>query len=586
MLTKCKVENCTSVAEADGFCNKHYWYARWLDNTDKENLGILLFGKMMFPHWFRNDTPVFHREVMKDYISLYSSDLKDKYDRLFAVLAFRGGAKTTLSKVILAYVCCFGLEKLVIYCSETNAFAVQDVFEVRRELGTNMQIRRYFGIINSKRVKGQDGEWHRDAFLTSSKEFSGVYVLARGVGQQIRSVLRNSYRPTLSIINDMDSKDSVKTEYTRGERQKWFFQDMLNAVDDIDGKVFFNGTILHEDTVPVIISKNETWKVKEYPVMDIDDFHKATKICEVTEDKVTLPSDEDVYALQKELKLYWPERLDLRYILRKYKEAYESGQADGFFQEYFHIVVPPEEKTMKSYKKANMSFFRVGRINWINVKIGDRDLVYNVNTFLGIDPASATTQRSKYSALLYIAVNEYRQVFVLGYSRGKYGMRDELQSGYHKKTDSDIAEPLKENIQRVGMVDESMRLFRNFHFYGTAVETIQQQQSVYDEILRIMAKNNAYHQIHSIKPTQEKIERDANIIGPYMQTGNLYINYGCPELEMELDSFPRGMTTDLIDALAMAISISVAPTGESYEELKKNKFKRIPQEDMVDFFVL
>lgn len=573
---KCAVLGCNNPLQKDSFCDIHYWHRRWLDNSDLTNLGIVLFAKMIVPEWLRNEVPYFHEEVYHAFISLYSPARKDKYDRLLAEIAFRGAAKTTISKVILLYCCCFSLEKLIIYCSATNSFAVQDVFEVRRELSSNPYIRRYFGKINSKAVKGQDGQWSRDAFLTMPSTYIdakvGTYVLARGVGQQVRSALRNSYRPTLAIINDMYGKDDVKTEYTRAEFSKWFFQDMFNAVDDIDGKVFFNGTILHQDTVPVVLEQNESWKVLKYPIMEIDDFHKALKYCNVTESKIELPPESIIAEVQKTCKLYWPERLSLNYILKKYKESYESGQAAGFFQEYFHIVVPPDEMSFKNIQRVKTTFIRADNRTWLKVKFSeDTEIVYEVNIFIGVDPASATTQSAKYSVVCYIAMNKDRQIFVLGYSRGKYGLRDELVSGYRKATDSDVVEPVRGNIKRIGMVDEEIRLVKQFRVVAAAIETVQQQQSVFDEINRIMRVNNAFHRLHSIKPTTDKLERDANTLMPYFQTGSIFLSYGLTELEQELEMFPRGTTIDIIDALQMAVSIARPADGADFQSVYKAK---------------
>jgi len=589
---KCFFEKCIKEAEKDGLCEIHYWHRIWLDNSKIDNLGIAVFAKMIVPEWIRSEIPAFHNEVYYSFVSLYSKDKVDKYDRLLAEIAFRGAAKTTISKIILLYCCCFSLEKLIIYCSETNSFAVQDVSEVKRELGNNEFIKHYFGKINSKKVMGQDGKWSQDAFMTMPSPYvnakRGTYVLARGVGQQVRSALRNSYRPTLAIVNDMYSKDTVKTEYTRAEMAKWFFQDMFNAVDDIDGKVFFNGTILHQDTVPVTLEQNDSWKVLKYPVMDIEDFYRLLDekngLCEKTENKILIKDEEGIRKFQDTCHLYWPERLNLLYILKKYKEAYESNQSAGFFQEYFHIVVPMDEKSFKNIQRVKMNFIRADNKTWLKVNFDkDTEVIYEVNMFIGLDAASGTTQGSKFSVVLYLAMNQFRQIFVLGYSRGKYGMRDELKPGYRKPGDSDVVEADRSNLIRIGMVDEEIRLVKQYRIVASCIETVQQQQSIFDEINRIMRVNNAFHRLHSVKPTQEKIERDANTLMPFFQSGSIYFNYGLEALEQEIEQFPRAATIDIIDALQMAVSIATPSDGADFTEVYKRKEEN---EYETNFYVL
>jgi len=558
----CKFEGCGNKSEKSGLCEIHYWRDRWLDNRDPSNLGIVLFAKMIIPEWVRNETPTFHIEMYRAFLAMYNPKHRDKYDRLLGVIAFRGAAKTTFSKICLLYTCCFGLEKLVIYSSETNSFAVQDVFEVRRELGTNPYIRRYFGIISSRAVKGSDGEWSRDAFLTSTK----VYVLARGVGQQVRSALRNSYRPTLAIINDMYSKNSVKTEYTRAEYAKWFFNDLFNAVDDIEGKVFFNGTVLHEDTVPVTIEANPDWKILKYPIMDLDDFHRVLSECIISDRGVKLPSEERIIELAKTCKLAWPERLDLRYILRKFREAYQSMQLAGFYQEYFHITTPPGEKPFGNVVRVRMQYFYSRNSNWIKVfHDEDSPTILNVNIFGGIDPAISTQQNSKFSVIAVVAMDSYRRVYVLAYSRGRYGARDEYLPG-SRPQNGDMVTADKSRLKRVGMVDEEIRLAKQYHFTSATVETIQLQKAIYDEINRIKVINNAPHNVIPVNPTENKIERDSDTLGPYFQSQAFFINTGMSDLELELGQFPRGATVDIIDAIQMAVMNARPPSEMNFQK--------------------
>jgi hypothetical protein len=549
-----------------------------LDNSDIDNLGIVLFAEMIVPTWTRNKTAQFQKEVYYEFFQMYSKTRTDKYGRLLAEVAFRGAAKTTAAKILLLYICCFGLEKFVVYCSETNTFAVQDVFEVRKELKVNQYIRTYFGKISSREVEGQDGEWGKDSYRTTT----GVHVLARGVGQQVRSALRNAYRPTLAIINDMYSKDSVKTEYTRAEYQKWFFQDLFNGVDDLDGKVFFNGTILHEDTVPVVLEQNSMWKMMKYPVMNPDDFQLCLKECVITESSLQFPSAAKLDELTEKFPTAWKERLSLRYILSKYKEAYESNQTDGFYQEYFHIIVPPSAKQFINRKYCYMRYFRFGTYNWLAVKFHENqeEIFYPVKIYFGVDPASSTTAHSKYSVIAILMMNHKREVFYYGYSRGRYGLRDELSV---PSPNSDIVQLDHNSIVRRGVVDEEIRLAKQFHPNGARIETTQAQEHIYTEVGRLMRLNNALHQLYNEKPVQDKIERDADLLVPDFQTGSAYINFGLPELDMEMKAFPRGNTIDIIDAFYHARAIARPAEDVKFQEVRR---RRKEEDPITDFNLL
>ena len=570
---------CDSDIYAQGKCNRHYFYDLWLENENIYDLGIIKFAKAIVPEWVRNEPAEHHMVSYKAYLRMYKPECRDKYDRLLAEIGYRGSSKTTRSKIILLFVCCYGLEKLAVYCANTAELAINDVNDVKNELSSNERIRYYFGAINSREVEGQEGEWKKNSFRTST----GVTVIPRGVGQPIRSLLRAGYRPTLALINDMYQKDDVKTEYTRSQFLKWFFEDMFNAIDDIDGKIFFNGTILHQDTVPVKLKENSYWNVLEFPVMDVDDFHRVIKEeCKETETKIVLPSDARINELEETVKLAWKERFSLRYILRKYAEAFESAKDSshdtvaGFYQEYFHIVTPPGQD-ISTIRQVPMNFFRDKGRNWLAVKFSeDNEVVYEVNVFLGVDVATATSQMAKYSVILVAMMNSNRQVFIYSYSRGKYGHRDKMREGLEKK-DGDIVSLNRAELERLGIVDEHIRLVKEFDVLRACIETVQSQQNVFDEVVRLMRKNDAYHQVIGVKPTTEKIERDANVLLPYIQSASIYYNLGLPELMSEHKFFPRGKTVDIIDAEAMAVSIATPSGGASYDEVKKKNKKQLPE---------
>src|SRR5258706_10661589 len=103
---RCSINNCTRQAEIEDLCNIHYYRKLWLDNSDINNLGIVLFAEMITPTWARSKTAQFQKEVYYAFFQLYSPDRKDKYDRLLAEIAFRGAAKTTAAKILLLYLCC------------------------------------------------------------------------------------------------------------------------------------------------------------------------------------------------------------------------------------------------------------------------------------------------------------------------------------------------------------------------------------------------------------------------------------------------------------------------------------------------
>jgi len=319
--------------------------------------------------------------------------------------------------------------------------------------------------------------------------------------------------------------------------------------------------------------------------MNLDDFERALSKCEITHSKVNLPSDEVISKLESESVMAWKSRLNLKYILTKYSEAYENGQSDGFYQEYFNIVVPPSDKNFKLIKRAYMRYFRYRGVNWLAVKFNEvqEELIYPVNIYFGVDPASSTQSNAKYSVIAILMINQHRQVFYYGYSRGRFALRDEFKPEV-KRVNYDLVEFDERLIFRKGIVDEEIRLAKQYSPNGSQIETTQAQEHIFTEIGRMMRMNGANHNLFSEKPVTNKIDRDADMLLPDFQTGSAFVNYGLDALELEFKSFPRGNTVDIIDAFYHARRIARPAEDVQYSDVRENLHRK--QDLVTEFYLL
>jgi hypothetical protein len=296
--------------------------------------------------------------------------------------------------------------------------------------------------------------------------------------------------------------------------------------------------------------------------MDIQDFNSALRHCKESAEELYLPSDESIKELQVGMKLTWPERLDLRYILRKYADDYRNKRTNDFYQEYFHIVISPEGRPIKDeyIKVVPMELIRKDGVNWLHVRFPTGEKIFPVNIYLGTDPASSLEANAKYSVIMIVCMNQYRQIFFFGYSRGHYSLRDVLRDG-EVNLNGDMVMLDETKIKRKGIVDEQIRMIRAIRPNAMQIETTQAQYHVYTETLRIMGINDAYCVITEEKPTANKEERDADRLVPYFQSGNAFVNEGMGDFILELKSFPKGTTIDAIDAAYHALANARPPDG-------------------------
>ena len=86
---------CNAKPVVDGrLCYLHHTEAKkaeWLDNTDRNNLGIIKWAKELIPEYVPQHTPEFHKDLYLDLLSLYNPEFKNKYERLYGLISFKIG---------------------------------------------------------------------------------------------------------------------------------------------------------------------------------------------------------------------------------------------------------------------------------------------------------------------------------------------------------------------------------------------------------------------------------------------------------------------------------------------------------------
>lgn len=206
------------------------------------------FIREFFPHQFWGNLSEMHRdfcEIEKE---------PDRRGVKRAIAAPRGNAKSTfrtLFKVIHAIV--YGYEKFIVILGWSADEAEKKVQEIREELDTNEKLIKVYGRMLSSRV----GQYE---FTT----LNGIRVIARGRGGQVRGLKHRGSRPTLMIMDDVESLASVNTPEQRKKTHEWLTKDVIGCGAP-DGSTNFEwiGTILHEDAELPNLLKNAGWKYRK-----------------------------------------------------------------------------------------------------------------------------------------------------------------------------------------------------------------------------------------------------------------------------------------------------------------------------------
>ena len=309
-------------------------------------LDMSILGKTIFPEKFNLPFSGLHQEIF--------NALQSEH-QLIAIAAPRGFGKTAISNLLLpAKKILFRDKKFIVPISNTNAQAVLQAENLKRELTTNPIIRNLFGEMKS-------ASFSKEMWITSS----GTAVFPRGAGQQVRGVNFDSNRPDLILLDDFENPEDVRNEQTRKKLKEWFFADVLNSVDrSKNWQVIIVGTVLHEDSLLENLLSDPNWHSVRLEICD--DNYKSN----------------------------WPDFLSDEAV-KKLADSYRAqGLLDVFYREYRNIPISTEDAIFrqdyfKYYDEAEERFHE---------KQG-------LETFLLIDPAKTVKVHSAESAIVVVSID-------------------------------------------------------------------------------------------------------------------------------------------------------------------------------------
>lgn len=195
--------------------------------------------------------------------------LRDCRKKFLVITAFRGSAKTTIASVAYVLWAVFGVEqrKHVLIVGQTEEKARRSLANIRRQLESNALLRRDLGPIDEER-----DQWGAKAIVIRKLN---ARIAAVSVGQSVRGVLHDEYRPDLVVCDDLESLDSVQSQELRDKLSDWFTGELL-PVGDKKTRFVIVGNLLHEDSLMRrlqhdIQSGERNGEFREYSFFDEND---------------------------------------------------------------------------------------------------------------------------------------------------------------------------------------------------------------------------------------------------------------------------------------------------------------------------
>lgn len=194
--------------------------------------------------------------------------LRDCRKKFVVITAFRGSAKTTIASVAYVLWSVFGVQqkKHVLVVGQTEEKARRSLANIRRQLETNALLRGDLGPIDEEK-----DQWGAKAFIIRKLN---AKVAAASVGQSVRGLLHDEYRPDLVICDDLESLESVHTQESRDKLSEWFQGELL-PIGDRRTRFVIIGNLLHEDSLMRRLQRDiengdRDGEFREYAFFDTD----------------------------------------------------------------------------------------------------------------------------------------------------------------------------------------------------------------------------------------------------------------------------------------------------------------------------
>jgi len=327
---------------------------------DRAKDDILFFAQYYLPHILENETPLFHKEILR---LLFS-------ENRLCIAAPRGFAKSTITQLIYGLHCLlFNRGEDILTISKSASLAGDWLRKIKTELENNERIKNDFGTLLQWGEK-ESKRWTADHIVLQQDGLVFSQMRARGRGCQVRGL-----RPSRVICDDLEDEEQVRSEEQRKYHREWFLGSLLNTIKT-DQQLIVIGTILHPlALLAEIIEKREQfekWETRKYVALENG-------------------------------KSLWPQRFPVEDLLKRKAEigtyAFEAEYQNNPISSDTCLWKP---EWVKTYEKLPQG-----------VKIE--------KVFAACDPATSTKESSDYSAIVVMGTANDGNVYELSSLRGHWG---------------------------------------------------------------------------------------------------------------------------------------------------------------------
>jgi len=495
-------------------------------------MDFISFRNFYFPNYNKNPDGEFQKELSQILVNM-----KTKRGARYAIAAPRGFAKSTIVGLqYVIYCICYKLEDFIVLASSTSSQATDFLRHIKEEFEANERLKADFPEVCEVGSKLSPPRWTQSEIITSND----VKVIALGTGQQLRGRRHKESRPTLIILDDIETDETVENPDSRYKLEDWINKTVLKA-GEARTNVIIIGTLHHPASLLAKYTDSKQspgWTSKVYKAI----ISYAERV-ELWEEWKRILLGKEPYngefgldaalafykkhesVMLKGVKLLWPEfksYYDL--MLMREQEGYSS-----FDSEMQNEPINPRDC---AFNMEEVSFWEDGFESEDNLMHVMR---HEILCYGACDPSLGREgKQSDDSAIVVVAWNpEKGKIYIL---------------------EADIARRSPDKT-----IEDILAYHMNREIIGFGFETNQFQEVMAQDLMRRAREGCIAIKLKEIRNTVDKLARIQSL-QVLIKSGTILFSRKHQTLLEQLRYFPKGPHDDGLDALEMVVRLCYKPS--------------------------
>lgn len=463
---------------------------------------LLFYGQHYFPKTVRQASPEFHTEIA----AVLDSNLYEK----IAAKVFRGGAKTSLARLLISKRIAYGISRTILIVSETAEHSYETVKWIKRAVERKDHWSQDFGLVAGNEYQSDDTNerytWRDDKLQivnTSIKDVNGrpavITIVGTGIFGQSRGLNIEDYRPDFILLDDIQDEDNAKTADQRQKVAERVYGAISNTLapksESPTACMLMLQTPLHPLDVIETAKKDSSWKYLEYSIFD-----------EQGESR-------------------WPERWSTQELLQKKHGFIQRNQLSLWMREW-EVKVTSNE----------LAYFLS---NWLQDNLWEQRSEFGETPvfYMGVDPTPPPKNTEQKSSDALAKLDNAAIVVIAVWKSHVYVVE-------HYQTKSPLPTEL---INKILEIAKRWRVrsigFESFLFARTTKFYLEQK----------MMELKSYYSINAIEDRRAKSVRIRDSLTDLAFTGKLHFHKNQTQLHAEFLCYPDVEHDDGLDALSIAL---------------------------------